>query len=117
MTRLEIMLQEAKDVLEVIPQIGLQGPPGTGKTYAAKRLAARLLGINSAAVDEEEKAAGGDFHSGRFANNATSKCWELVQFHPAYGYDDFIRGIQAEPSSSGNSIDYKVVKRRELRQL
>ncbi|TDN36620.1 hypothetical protein A8B98_07980 [Hymenobacter sp. UV11] len=51
----------------------LQGPPGTGKTYLARRLAWLLLG----AQDE-----------GRI---------ELVQFHPSYGYEDFVLGFRPGP--------------------
>jgi 5-methylcytosine-specific restriction protein B len=51
----------------------LQGPPGTGKTYLARRLAWLLLG----ARDEARI--------------------ELVQFHPSYGYEDFILGFRPGP--------------------
>jgi 5-methylcytosine-specific restriction protein B len=106
------VLNDASDVLNVVPQIVLQGPPGTGKTYAAKRLAARLLRIDEQSVTEEEKDNRGDFHDARFdEHQMQDKCWQIVQFHPAYGYDDFIRGIQAEPTITGNSIDFKVVPR------
>lgn len=46
-----------------------QGPPGTGKTYVAERLA-RLLTANSYGLVE------------------------TVQFHPSYGYEDFMHGIR-----------------------
>ncbi len=46
----------------------LQGPPGTGKTYIASQLAAHFAG-----------------HSSRVTR---------VQFHPAFGYEDFVRGIR-----------------------
>jgi hypothetical protein len=107
---LEAVLDDAAAILNVIPQIILQGPPGTGKTYAAKRLAARLLNIGAASVDMEERGKrAGEFHAARLANDAKDKCWELVQFHPAYSYDDFIRGIQAKPDE--HSINYAVVPR------
>lgn len=53
----------------------LQGPPGTGKTFLARRLAWLLLG----ARDERRI--------------------ELVQFHPSYGYEDFILGFR--PNAEG----------------
>lgn len=53
----------------------LQGPPGTGKTYLARRLAWLLLG----ARDEARI--------------------ELIQFHPSYGYEDFILGFR--PGADG----------------
>lgn len=53
----------------------LQGPPGTGKTYLARRLAWLLL----EARDEARI--------------------ELVQFHPSYGYEDFVLGFR--PGADG----------------
>ncbi|MBF9221580.1 AAA family ATPase [Hymenobacter ruricola] len=50
----------------------LQGPPGTGKTFLARRLAWLLLG----AQDERRL--------------------ELVQFHPSYGYEDFMLGFRPD---------------------
>ena len=50
----------------------LQGPPGTGKTFLARRLAWLLLG----ARDESRV--------------------ELVQFHPSYGYEDFMLGFRPD---------------------
>ncbi len=54
----------------------LYGPPGTGKTFVAERLARHLVG-------------GGDGF------------WDLVQFHPAYAYEDFIQGIRPKTVSGG----------------
>lgn len=54
----------------------LYGPPGTGKTFVAERLARHLIG-------------GGDGF------------WDLVQFHPAYAYEDFIQGIRPKTTSGG----------------
>jgi len=53
----------------------LQGPPGTGKTYLARRLAWLVLG----AQDDSRI--------------------ELVQFHPSYGYEDFVLGFR--PGADG----------------
>lgn len=64
------------------------GPPGTGKTFAAERLARHLI-------------SGGD---GFF---------EVVQFHPAYAYEDFMQGIR--PIRGGNGgLDYSLVPGRFL---
>ena len=50
----------------------LQGPPGTGKTFLARRLAWLLLG-----QPDDSRI-------------------ELVQFHPSYGYEDFVLGFRPD---------------------
>ena len=65
-------------LLKYKPQIILQGPPGTGKTREAKRIAKALLGLG-----ENDSLEGNE----RF---------KLIQFHPSYSYEDFVRGIIAE---------------------
>ncbi|SFK38958.1 McrB family protein [Streptomyces pini] len=62
-------LQDCVELLRDRPQLILYGPPGTGKTFTALALARHLTG-------------------GREANVA------LVQFHPAYSYEDFFEGFR-----------------------
>lgn len=64
------------------------GPPGTGKTYLAQRLARFLVGGGDGFVD-------------------------LVQFHPAYAYEDFIQGIRPLSQPDG-SLTYEMVPGRFL---
>ena len=61
-------LQTIETLLQEKKQVIFQGPPGTGKTYVAQKLAAHLAESN-----------------GRF---------QLVQFHPSYSYEDFVRGYR-----------------------
>ena len=69
-------------------QVILYGPPGTGKTYVAERLAKHLVGGGDGFLD-------------------------LVQFHPAYAYEDFIQGIRPRARADGQ-LDYPVVPGRFL---
>ena len=66
-SRLETVLKAKKNLI-------LQGAPGTGKTYIAKKLAASMIGK--------------DFEK--------SSQFKIVQFHPSYTYEDFVRGINIE---------------------
>ena len=75
-------------LLKYKPQIILQGPPGTGKTREAKRIARELLGLGE--NDSLER----------------NEQFKLIQFHPSYSYEDFVRGIVAKPNEEGNGIVY-----------
>jgi len=53
----------------------LQGPPGVGKTFVARRLAFAMMGMK-----DVRRVA-------------------MVQFHPSYGYEDFVQGFR--PTRTG----------------
>lgn len=63
----------------------LYGPPGTGKTYVAQQLARHLIG------------EGDGF------------C-EVIQFHPAYSYEDFVQGIR--PQTQHGALSYELLPGR-----
>lgn len=86
-------IQHILSVLTLKGQIILQGPPGTGKTYMAKDLAEQKLFSNISA-DKKEQA---------YRLEKTDQ-FELIQFHPAYSYEDFVRGIVAK--TKGDFIEY-----------
>ena len=85
---IENEIQKYTDLLHYKPQIILQGPPGTGKTREAKRIAKALLGLG-----ENDSLEG-------------NEQFKLIQFHPSYSYEDFVRGIVAKPNEEGNGIAY-----------
>ncbi len=74
-------------------QIILQGPPGTGKTREAKDIAEQII-FTSITEDKKQQ---------KILLESTDQ-FKLIQFHPAYSYEDFVRGIVAE--SKGTQIDY-----------
>ncbi|MNK18281.1 5-methylcytosine-specific restriction enzyme B [compost metagenome] len=41
-----------------------------------------------------------------YENFKTSNC-KLIQFHPSYTYEDFVRGIVTEPNENGEGVLYK----------
>jgi MoxR-like ATPase len=61
------------------------GPPGTGKTWHARKIAAEKLGLECKSFDDA-----------RFSHSQgcdPAGCWDVIQFHPNYTYQDFIGGI------------------------
>jgi len=85
---------EIINILTQKKQIILQGPPGTGKTYTAKDIAEQIL-FSKISDDKNQQKA--------LLENCEQ--FKLIQFHPAYSYEDFVRGIVAE--SKGDFIEYK----------
>jgi hypothetical protein len=78
-------LRRARGLLEMKRQLILQGVPGTGKTHVARCLARLLTGGRAGAV-------------------------RLVQFHPAYGYEEFVEGIKVRSVDVGgrHEVTYPV---------
>ncbi len=71
----EARLAQLRDLLLERRQAIFHGPPGTGKTYVARQLAQALA------------APDGEVH--------------VVQFHPAYSYEEFIEGIRPQVGDEG----------------
>ncbi len=91
------------ELLEYKKQVVLYGPPGTSKTYTAKQLAeeiiryrmAKELGTSILQPEGQKKlstALGSNVHR--------------LQLHPAYSYEDFIRGLQFEDGNTSYKNGY-----------
>ncbi len=61
-------LLRIEELLDDKKQVVFQGPPGTGKTYVAQEVAKHLAGPEGSVT--------------------------LVQMHPSYAYEDFVRGFR-----------------------
>jgi MoxR-like ATPase len=109
-----VRLDRVAALLRFKRQLILQGPPGTGKTRLAKRLAAEMLKLTAADVEREENDNTGAFANSKFTKVSTSasfaNCWDIVQFHPSYNYEDFVRGIRIQTSGT-KSPEYKTENR------
>jgi 5-methylcytosine-specific restriction protein B len=71
-------------------QVVKYGPPGTGKTYTAQQNARLLFDIWAAKYEGLLEPS-----------PSRDKCIKVVQFHPSYGYEDFIEGLRPVLSSNG----------------
>jgi len=85
----------------------LQGPPGTGKTRLAKQIAEWLTS------DEEKKYSLIEAIDKRIFQKEPEiegkEQINLIQFHPSYTYEDFVRGIKV--NADGDKISYDVENR------
>lgn len=110
--------QEYKETMEEleINQMILQGPPGTSKTYSTNEFLKYIAGgVND---DELKKMQIDNYSTDEYCkfisenNGQVPKiAWDIVQFHPSYGYEDFVRGIEVSTSDSDNAIKYKTVNK------
>lgn len=112
-------------LLHTKPQVVLQGAPGTGKTHTALLAAANVLGV----VEPEAEATRQALRRYQLARHledtpaliddpqgladrvraAGHGLCEIVQLHPSYTYEDFVRGLQAVPS--GERVTFRAVNR------
>lgn len=87
-------ISENVKILIAKKQIILQGPPGTGKTYTAKDIAEQMI-YGGVSADKKKQAL----------NLNNSDQFVLIQFHPSYTYEDFVRGIIVE--SNEGKVTYR----------
>lgn len=106
----DVILRRMLDTVSERGQIILQGPPGTGKTHYALQFVDLCCG--SRGLSDAQRRASRD--QARFTPGAPGvhpkglqgreTAWALVQFHPSYGYEDFVRGVVAEPGEGGQPV-------------
>jgi 5-methylcytosine-specific restriction endonuclease McrBC GTP-binding regulatory subunit McrB len=106
--------KETMDSLE-INQMILQGPPGTSKTYSTRELL-KFIGED---LDDDElnelqiKNYGSEQYCEYLEKNTgeiPKIAWDIVQFHPSYGYEDFIRGIEVTTNDE-SEVMYSTVNK------
>lgn len=92
----QIKNKEMEKIVELIKfknQIILQGPPGTGKTYTAKDIAYNIVFSKPISSDNGQKKKD-------LKQLEDSGQYKLIQFHPSYSYEDFVRGITVKNNDS-----------------
>lgn len=77
------------EIIQHKKQVVLYGPPGTGKTYRAKRLAERIIRSSALVIMGPARY----FQSQPVIENALSANIHRLQLHPAYSYEEFVRGL------------------------
>jgi len=104
----DLVANKMKEILEQFGQIILYGPPGTGKTREAKRVALALLSSQEPAAEVTERELEEKLRPFRKENR-----FDLVVFHPAYEYEQFVGGI--EPDVKEGHLIYKAKEGAFLR--
>ena len=124
-----LKMVDLKDYQAIMENIGIrqmifQGPPGTSKTFESKKFvlsqlqpAAPCLATPFASQEdisgalETFRLTDADYAAPANSPKLTSGGWDLVQFHPSYGYEDFIRGIEVKIPAGATTPSYESVNR------
>ncbi len=124
-----VKMVNLKDYQAIMDNIGIrqmifQGPPGTSKTFESKRFVLSQLAPTASALSapfasqediardlEPFRMTDADYNDPEHSAKLTSGGWDLVQFHPSYGYEDFIRGIEVKIPSGATTPSYESVNR------
>ena len=108
-----------------IHQMIMQGPPGTSKTYSAREYLKYIGGDIKSGVFLSDKeldslqvkdyTTNGKLTDWEISNpeHTPKIIWDVVQFHPSYGYEDFVRGIEVSTTqangAAASAISYDTV--------
>jgi len=119
--------KKVTDLLHYKPQVILQGAPGTGKTHLALLVTAHKLKVEGNTPQELRRALRSYQLStlldanrglGEAPDAIAAKVrggghglWDIVQLHPTYSYEDFVRGLVAEPTPDGHNVTFRAVNR------
>ena len=124
-----LKMVDLKDYQSIMENIGIrqmifQGPPGTSKTYESKRFVLSQLNPTAASLSKEfasqediakdlkpYKLTDADYADPGHSSKLSAGGWDLVQFHPSYGYEDFIRGIEVKIPAGSTTPSYESVNR------
>ena len=105
-------LEELHQQLRRKRQVILQGPPGVGKTFTARRYISWLahgdperarLTSHLGALPEDGRTV--EALVSEVESSGLPVVWDIVQFHPSYTYEDFIRGLVARPLEQGITFE------------
>ena len=109
-----------------IHQMIMQGPPGTSKTYSAREYL-KFVGRDEATEELLTDEVLDSLQIKNYSSNEPISVWEestganpaiawdIVQFHPSYGYEDFVRGIEVSTVKLGDgnnsTVSYDTVNK------
>ena len=91
-TTYDISMNNEKSPLNQI----LYGPPGTGKTYQTTEAAVKAAEPEFSWFGDREKL------KEKYDKLVLEKRIRFVTFHQSYGYEEFVEGLQARETDSGN---------------
>lgn len=124
-----LKMVDLKDYQKIMENIGIrqmifQGPPGTSKTFESKKFVLAQLDPAAPAAAalfpsqedisrdlEPYKLTDADYAAPLSSPKLATGGWDLVQFHPSYGYEDFIRGIEVKIPAGTTTPSYESVNR------
>lgn len=124
-----LKMVDLNDYQKIMDNIGIrqmifQGPPGTSKTFESKRFVLRQLDATAQSLKDDMpsqekiskdleayKLTDEDYADPMNSGKLQTGGWDLVQFHPSYGYEDFIRGIEVKIPDGQSTPSYSSVNR------